>query len=71
MSCTSAGNCTAGGYCTDAYGQQAFVISEVNGTWGTAQETAGHLNVTGGGGVASVASDYVLHRNVHRCQPPG
>jgi hypothetical protein len=32
MSCTSADNCTAGGYCTDASGQQAFLVSEVNDT---------------------------------------
>jgi hypothetical protein len=30
MSCTSADNCTAGGCCADASGQQAFLGSEVN-----------------------------------------
>lgn len=33
VSCTSAGNCSAGGYYTDGSGhRQAFVISETNGT---------------------------------------
>jgi hypothetical protein len=34
VSCPSAGNCTAGGWYDDSYEQsQAFVVSEVNGTW--------------------------------------
>lgn len=37
LSCASAGNCTAGGYyMTPASSLQAFVVSEVNGTWHTA-----------------------------------
>ena len=34
LSCPSAGNCTAGG----VYGPGAFVVSEVNGTWGKARK---------------------------------
>jgi hypothetical protein len=45
VSCASAGNCSAGGYYSDSldstFGQQAFVVSEVNGTWGTAIEVPG------------------------------
>jgi hypothetical protein len=42
ISCASAGNCSAGGYYTDSGGNtQAFVVSEVNGTWGTAIEVPG------------------------------
>ena len=46
VSCASAGNCSAGGNYesyTDSSGdaQQAFVVSEVNGTWAKAQEVPG------------------------------
>ena len=44
ISCSSAGNCSAGGYYSDSAGGQAFVVDEVNGTWGAAQEVAGVLN---------------------------
>ena len=48
ISCPSTGNCAAGGYFTDSNGhQQAFVITEKNGTWGKAGRVAGKLN-TGG-----------------------
>ena len=37
VSCASAGNCSAGGSYADAsFGQQAFVVSQVKGIWGTA-----------------------------------
>ncbi len=55
VSCASAGNCSAGGQYDDGSGsQQAFVISEVNGTWASAQEVAGSMNDVGGD--ASVTS---------------
>jgi hypothetical protein len=39
LSCVSAGDCGAGGYYTDGSGaQQAFVVSEVSGTWHQAEE---------------------------------
>ncbi len=42
VSCASAGNCAAGGYYADSSGHgQAFVVSETNGTWGTAIEVPG------------------------------
>ncbi len=42
VSCASAGNCAAGGYYRDASGHlQAFVVDELNGTWGNAQEVPG------------------------------
>jgi hypothetical protein len=53
VSCASAGNCAAGGQYAHGSGQQAFVISEVNGTWAAAQEVAGRLN---DGGFAQVTS---------------
>jgi hypothetical protein len=41
VSCTSAGNCSAGGFYSDSSGAQAFVVSQVNGTWGKAEEVPG------------------------------
>jgi hypothetical protein len=56
MSCASAGNCGAGGYYTDsADNKLAFVVSEVDGTWGTAQEVPG-LAALGASGDAMVTS---------------
>src|SRR5262245_56682212 len=57
VSCASPGYCAAGGnYATDAAGHgQAFVVSETNGSWGTAQEVAANLNTGGGAGVDSVS----------------
>jgi len=59
VSCASPGSCAAGGgYYADASGhQQAFVVSQKNGSWGTAQEVAGNLNIgpDPGAGVATVS----------------
>jgi hypothetical protein len=55
VSCQSAGNCAAGGeYLDSSSHQQAFVVSENNGTWGTAIEVpgSGALNT---GGFAEIA----------------
>jgi cytochrome c551/c552 len=42
VSCAAAGNCSAGGFYTDGSGhQQAFVVGEANGSWGTAKEVPG------------------------------
>jgi hypothetical protein len=58
VSCTSPGNCGAGGY----YGVypdflEAFVVTETNGTWGTAIEVPGSaaLNTGHMAGIASVS----------------
>jgi Bacterial Ig-like domain (group 3) len=49
VSCPSAGNCAAAGFYTDGNGhQQAFVITEKKGAWGSAREVAGGLNASGG-----------------------
>jgi hypothetical protein len=56
VSCGSAGNCAAGGSYKDGSGhQQAFLVSERNGTWGKARQVpgSGALNA---GGVAAVTS---------------
>ena len=58
VSCGSAGNCSAAGQYTDASnGLQAFVVDEVNGTWGNAIEVPGTaaLNVTGYGYTTAVS----------------
>jgi hypothetical protein len=55
VSCASAGNCSAGGYyASSAFAKhllnlQAFVVSERNGTWGTAQEVPGTAALNRGG----------------------
>jgi hypothetical protein len=41
VSCASAGNCTAAGTYSRKTDQQAFVVSEKNGTWGRAIEVPG------------------------------
>jgi hypothetical protein len=58
VSCGSAGNCVAGGYYQDgADHQQAFVVSENNGSWGRAIEVpgSGALNTGGGANVVSAS----------------
>jgi hypothetical protein len=50
LSCSSAGNCSAGGLYTDDVGQgQAFVVSERNGIWGSAAEVPGLAALNAGG----------------------
>jgi hypothetical protein len=48
MSCrgTTSGNCSAGGYYYAPGGQHAFVVDEINGTWGTAQTVTGAGTIT-------------------------
>jgi len=56
VSCGSPGNCAAGGQFTGASGHdQAFVISEVNGTWAAARAVAGTLSCCGGAAMTSVS----------------
>jgi len=58
VSCAAAGNCSGGGYYVDGYGsEQAFVVDETNGTWGTAIEVPGTaaLNKRGNAKLNSVS----------------
>src|SRR5262249_31080930 len=58
VSCAAAGSCAAGGIYHDSSGrQQAFVVTEANGRWGTAIEVPGTaaLNTGGDAGVNSVS----------------
>jgi hypothetical protein len=50
ISCGAAGNCTAGGTYTDGSGHdQAFVVTETRGSWGTAQQVPGTAALNAGG----------------------
>ena len=50
VSCAPAGQCAAGGFYTDGSGhQQAFVVSERGGRWGTAIEVPGTAALNSGG----------------------
>ncbi len=56
ISCTSPGNCSGGGHYYDGSGlEQAFVVDETNGTWGTAIEVPG-IAALNAGGIAEVES---------------
>ena len=76
MSCASAGNCSAGGYYTDSSGHlQAFVVSEVNGTWGTPMEVPGTAALNQGGyaasqiGVVRLGGQLQRRRLLHTTRP--
>lgn len=56
LSCGSAGNCAVGGsYLTQAGRTEAFVVSERNGTWGSALEVPG-TSALNTGGIAGITS---------------
>ncbi len=57
VSCSSAGNCSAGGSYVDGAGSiQAFVATETKGTWGSAIEVPGTSALNLGGGYLSQSS---------------
>jgi len=55
VSCASPGNCAAGGHLSGSSGQEAFVVDETGGSWGTAEETAAALNTGGSAQATSVS----------------
>jgi hypothetical protein len=56
VSCPSAGNCSAGGYYKDGSGsRQAFVATQVDGTWGRASEVPGSAALNTGGQASTTA----------------
>ena len=57
LSCASAGNCAAGGSYSSDGDQQAFVVSEKNGSWGRAIEVPGLAALNNGtyAGIDSVS----------------
>jgi hypothetical protein len=49
ISCASPGNCSGGGVYTDAAGnQELYVVSETNGSWGSAEEIPGFALLNAG-----------------------
>lgn len=56
VSCATAGDCSAGGHYNDGSGYQVFVVSEVNGVWGTAAEVPGSAALNSGVGALSSIS---------------
>jgi len=51
ISCPSAGGCSAGGYYSTRSGnQEAFIVSEVRGSWGSSLEVPGTSTLNAGGG---------------------
>jgi hypothetical protein len=59
VSCGPPGDCAAGGYYYNSRGEQGFVVSELNGTWGKAIEVPGlaAFNADGSAEVSSVSCD--------------
>jgi uncharacterized repeat protein (TIGR02543 family) len=55
VSCSSDGNCGAGGYYNSSGDTEAFVVDEVAGVWGSPSEVAGSLNTGGNAWVNSVS----------------
>ena len=56
VSCASVGNCSAGGFYRDAFGNiEAFVVRQTNGTWGNAKEVPGTAALNTGGHAAIAA----------------
>ena len=58
VSCAAPGDCSAGGYYSDASGhEQALVVTETGGTWGNAEEVpgSGALNAGGAARIDSVS----------------
>jgi hypothetical protein len=49
VSCPSAGNCSAGGSYLGSGGTEPFVVSQVRGVWGNAEEVPGSAALNKGG----------------------
>ena len=67
MSCPSAGNCGAGGFYSTSSAQEAFVVSETNGTWGTAEEIPGMAALDQG--QESLVSELSCASATNACRP--
>lgn len=72
VSCATAGNCSAGGFYLAGTGGsasfQAFVVTRVNGIWGTAEEVPGTASLNAGGQAAVYS---VSCAAVSRCSAGG
>ena len=70
VSCATAGNCAAVGIYTDVSGHgQAFVVSETNGTWGTAIKVPGTARLNKFG--TSINHDFVSCASPGNCAAVG
>lgn len=83
VSCASAGNCSAGGYYATGKSQfGAFVVNELNGTWGRAEEVpnTAHLDIghlagldalaCGAVGDCSAVGDYLMFQKSRTYDQP-
>jgi hypothetical protein len=69
ISCSSAGNCGAGGFYTDASGrQQAFIVGEINGKWAAGEAVPGTVKPNTG---ASALIASVSCRSTGNCTAGG
>lgn len=69
VSCSSVGNCAAGGLYVDHSGAgQAFVVNEKNGTWGNAEEVPGSAALNAGG---TAAIEQLSCRSAGNCSAAG
>jgi hypothetical protein len=68
VSCGPAGGCAAGGYYYDRRGQEGFVVSEQDGTWGQAIDPPGLAALNAGGSAGLDTSAEVLSLS---CDPAG
>jgi hypothetical protein len=72
VSCASAGDCAAGGtYADGSFHGQAFVVSEVNGRWGTALEVPGTAALNRGRGNANAGVAWLSCRLPASCGAVG
>jgi len=56
VSCARAGTCAAGGFYFDGAGhRQAFVVTQANGTWGTAEQVPGTAALNQGGNAETLS----------------
>jgi D-alanine-D-alanine ligase-like ATP-grasp enzyme len=72
VSCTSAGNCAAGGrYQDKSVRRHVFVVTQTNGTWGRAEEVPGSAALNRGGEIADVGINSVSCASAGNCSAGG
>jgi hypothetical protein len=72
VSCAAPGDCSAGGFYQDAsFNNQAFVVNQTGGTWGTAEEVPGTAALNTGTPGAATASVSCAPAAVGSCSAGG
>jgi hypothetical protein len=72
VSCTSAGNCAAGGRYQDrSIRRHVFVVTQTNGVWGRAEQVPGSAALNQGGGIADVEISSVSCASAGNCSAGG